>query len=204
MDNFNYKKYLAEGRLYENNDSVGMINYLKSLPDQYDMSDSQYDLWEDTMESIEGFTSQEIKNYIKDLPNLWDMSGSQYDLWEDIMDNFDLKKDLAEGKLSHEEQLKIAFDALDNAEMTGDIRTAELALAFIDMLNDGEEKLQERLETGVIGSAKSALKSMPMSDVYIKSLESDVEKHGEGGYEGFENDDWIEDYSEFIVDKLDS
>ena len=27
MDNFDLKKYLAEGRLYENNDSVGMINY---------------------------------------------------------------------------------------------------------------------------------------------------------------------------------
>tara|TARA_R110000803_G_scaffold121823_2_gene189919 strand:+ start:153 stop:515 length:363 start_codon:yes stop_codon:yes gene_type:complete len=120
------------------------------------------------------------------------------------MGKFIYKKHIRESKLSHEEQLKIAFDALDNAEMTGDIRTAELALAVIDMLNDGEEKLQERLETGVIGSAKSALKSMPMSDVYIKSLESDVEKHGEGGYEGFENDDWIEDYSEFIVDKLDS
>jgi hypothetical protein len=78
MDNFDLKKYLAEGRLYENNDSVGMINYLKSLPDQYDMSDSQYDLWEDTMESIEGFTSH-IKDNVwfpktifrfKDLPNL--------------------------------------------------------------------------------------------------------------------------------------
>jgi hypothetical protein len=179
MDNFDLKKYLAEGRLYENNDSVGMINYLKSLPDQYDMSDSQYDLWEDTMESIEGFTSQEIKNYIKDLPNLWDMSGSQYDLWEDIMDNFDLKKDLAEGKLFKEDYKSLSLTPQQEQEFmeriqylanmegkdiamnaAGDILARELSNDEIEWLEDIEEMGYDadEVETTAINLASRALK----------------------------------------------
>ena len=119
-------------------------------------------------------------------------------------------KSLDESKISsYEKQLKIAYDALEKAEKDGDIRGGELALAAIDSIN-GEidsyfrSKLSEQLETNVVNTAKLALKSMPMSDVYIKSLESDVEKNGEGGYVDFRKDDWVEDYSEFIVDKLDS
>ena len=119
-------------------------------------------------------------------------------------------KSLDESKISsYEKQLKIAYDALEKAEKDGDVRKGELALAAIDLINDEidsyfKSKLQEQPEIGVIGSAKLALKAMPMSDVYIKSLESDVEKNGEGGYVDFRKDDWVEDYSEFIVDKLDS
>ena len=29
-----------------------LIKYLKSLPEEYDMTNSQYDLWEDIMEKI--------------------------------------------------------------------------------------------------------------------------------------------------------
>jgi hypothetical protein len=120
------------------------------------------------------------------------------------MGKFIYKKHIREGKLSHEEQLKNAFAALERAEMTGDVRTGELALAAIDILNAEKEKLQENLGMGVIASAKLAIKSMPQSDMYIKSLENDIRINGEGGYEDFGIDDWVEDYSEFIIDKLDS
>ena len=199
MDNFDYKKYIKEGKL---------LNEFEDMRPLEEDNDKIKDL-ESQLDFHTQMDNKGRASIIKDkIEKLRKLSNSGEIDGDEFLDKFNpLSKELKsldEGKLSHEEQLKIAFDALDNAEMTGDIRTAELALAFIDMLNDGEEKLQERLETGVIGSAKSSLKSMPMSDVYIKSLESDVEKHGEGGYEGFENDDWIEDYSEFIVDKLDS
>ena len=199
MDNFDYKKYIKEGKLLnefedmrpleEDNDKIKDLEQQLDFHTQMD-NKGRASIIKDKIEKL------------RKLSNSGDIDGDEF------LDKFNpLSKELKsldEGKLSHEEQLKIAFDALDNAEMTGDIRTAELALAFIDMLNDGGEKLQERLETGVIGSAKSALKAMPMSDVYIKSLESDVEKNGDSGYVDYKKDDWVEDYSEFIVDKLDS
>jgi hypothetical protein len=125
--------------LKEENDDVGMINYLKSLPDQYDMSNSQYDLWEDIIESIEGFTSQEIKNYIKDLPNLWDMSDSQYDLWEDIIDNFDLKKYLAENKLLNEHSISMA-----GGIVTGDGFTSQNYMDFYGLNEDDTQNAADR------------------------------------------------------------
>ena len=172
MDNFDLKKYLAEGRLYENNDSVGMINYLKSLPDQYDMSDSQYDLWEDTMESIEGFTSQEIKNYIKDLPNLWDMSGSQYDLWEDIMDNFDLKKDLAEGKLLKE---NISKDVKEISIENHKDEALETISEFIDEFEpQGLFEFIPDLDNYEIDSSTNSLNVDELGSVYLISNEGPI------------------------------
>jgi len=119
-------------------------------------------------------------------------------------------KSLDESKISsYEKQLKIAYDALEKAEKDGDIRGGELALAAIDSINGEIDsyfglKLQEQSETSVVDSAKSALKAMPMLDVYIQSLESDIEKNGEDGYVDFGVEDFVEDYSEFIIDKLDS
>jgi hypothetical protein len=169
---FDLKKYLAEGRLYENNDSVGMINYLKSLPDQYDMSDSQYDLWEDTMESIEGFTSQEIKNYIKDLPNLWDMSGSQYDLWEDIMDNFDLKKDLAEGKLLKE---NISKDVKEISIENHKDEALETISEFIDEFEpQGLFEFIPDLDNYEIDSSTNSLNVDELGSVYLISNEGPI------------------------------
>ncbi len=199
MDNFDYKKYIKEGKLLNEFEDM---RPLEEDNDKIKDLESQLDFHTQMDNKGRASIIKDKIEKLRKLSNSGDIDGDEF------LDKFNpLSKELKsldEGKLSHEEQLKIAFDALDNAEMTGDIRTAELALAFIDMLNDGEEKLQERLETGVIGSAKSALKAMPMSDVYIKSLESDVEKNGDSGYVDFRKDDWVEDYSEFIVDKLDS
>ncbi len=75
---------------------------------------------------------------------------------------------------------------------------------FLDKFNPLSKELKSLDEGNVVDSAKSALKAMPMLDVYIQSLESDIEKNGEDGYVDFGVEDFIEDYSEFIVDKLDS
>ena len=75
---------------------------------------------------------------------------------------------------------------------------------FLDEFNPLSKELKSLDEGNVVGSAKSALKAMPMLDVYIQSLENDIEKNGEDGYVDFGVEDFIEDYSEFIVDKLDS
>ena len=205
MDNFDYKKYIKEGKLLnefedmrpleEDNDKIKDLEQLFDFHTQMD-NKGRASIIKDKIEKL------------RKLSNSGEIDGDEF------LDKFNpLSKELKsldEGKLSsYEEQLKIAFDALDKAEMTGDIRKGELALAAIDLINDEidsyfKSKLQEQPETGVISSAKLALKSMPMSDVYIKSLESDVEKNGDSGYVDFRKDDWVEDYSEFIVDKLDS
>ena len=179
MDNFDYKKYIKEGKL------------LNEFEDRRPLEEDK-----DKIEKL------------RKLSNSGEIDGDEF------LDKFNpLSKELKsldEGKLSsYEKQLKIAYDALEKADLDGDIRKKELALAAIDLINDEidsyfKSKLQEQPEIGVIGSAKLALKAMPMSDVYIKSLESDVEKNGDSGYVDFRKDDWVEDYSEFIVDKLDS
>ena len=205
MDNFDYKKYIKEGKLLNEFEDM---RPLEEDNDKIKDLESQLDFHTQMDNKGRASIIKDKIEKLRKLSNSGDIDGDEF------LDKFNpLSKELKsldEGKLSsYEKQLEIAFDALDKAEMTGDIRKGELALAAIDLINDEidshfKSKLQEQPETGVISSAKLALKSMPMSDVYIKSLESDVEKHGEGGYEGFENDDWIEDYSEFIVDKLDS
>ena len=180
MDKFDLKKYLAEGKLLkEKNDDVGMINYLKSLPDQYDMSNSQYDLWEDIIESIEGFTSQEIKNYIKDLPNLWDMSDSQYDLWEDIIDDLDLKKYLAEGKILKEESINEAwinnwFDLLLNGALIVSALQYSLSKAGLS-LKDPKGIINKVDPKSIIKKVKDGWKYMTNKKVYdiVKKLIND-------------------------------
>ena len=57
----------------------------------------------------------------------------------------------------------------------------------------------------IISVAKSILKDQPMDiNNYLNSLRNDIRLNGSEGYIEFGDDDWVEDYSEFIVDKLDS
>ena len=240
MDNFDYKKYIKEGKLLNEFEDMRPkdIEFEKAKEEERLANHPE----EETIRKIQAMfddekSLKEDDNKIKDLESQLDfhtqmdnkgrasiikdkieklrkLSNSGEIDGDEFLDKFNpLSKELKsldEGKLSsYEKQLKIAYDALEKADLDGDIRKKELALAAIDLINDEidsyfKSKLQEQPEIGVIGSAKLALKTMPMSDVYIKSLESDVEKNGDSGYVDYKKDDWVEDYSEFIVDKLDS
>ena len=240
MDNFDYKKYIKEGKLLNELEDMRPkdIEFEKAKEEERLANHPE----EETIRKIQAMfddekSLKEDDNKIKDLESQLDfhtqmdnkgrasiikakieklrkLSNSGKIDGDEFLDKFNpLSKELKsldEGKLSsYEKQLKIAYDALEKANLDGDIRKGELALAAIDLINDEidshfKAKLQEQPETSVVNSAKLALKAMPMSDVYIKSLESDVEKNGDSGYVDFRKDDWVEDYSEFIVDKLDS
>ena len=240
MDNFDYKKYIKEGKLLNEFEDMRPkdIEFEKAKEEERLANHPE----EETIRKIQAMFAKEKSlkeddDKIKDLESQLDfhtqmdnmgrasiikdkieklrkLSNSGEIDGDEFLDKFNpLSKELKsldESKISsYEKQLKIAYDALEKAEKDGDVRKGELALAAIDLINDEIDsyfgsKLQEQSETSVVDSAKSALKTMPMSDVYIKSLESDVEKNGEGGYVDFRKDDWVEDYSEFIVDKLDS
>ena len=238
MKNFDYKKYLSEGKLlkehtveFSKEEMADLHNDGKLIKKDEEGKDHTYVYSEGEVKLEEGDSKMKdlesqldfhtqmdnmgrasiIKDKIeklRKLSNSGDIDGDEF------LDEFNpLSKELKsldEGKISsYEKQLKIAYDALEKAELDGDIRGGELALAAIDLINDEidshfKAKLQEQPETSVVDSAKSALKAMPMLDVYIQSLESDIEKNGEDGYVDFGVEDFIEDYSEFMIDKLDS
>jgi hypothetical protein len=46
----------------------------------------------------------------------------------------------------------------------------------------------------VVAKAKSALKNMKNLGKYIESLTNDIKTDGEGRYDGYKKEDWIEDY----------
>jgi len=82
------------------------------------------------------------------------------------------------GMESKEDKLKMAYAAYDKAEMNGDIRGQELALAVIDLLKSGELK--------EIATKLGYLKEMKVTDKdgkdvtsdIIKKLEKSLEKSG--------------------------
>ena len=75
--------------------------------------------------------------------------------------DFELDADLKEGA-SKEDQLKIAYDALAKAEMSGDIRKQELALAAIDLIKEPRD------------GVKSAAAKLGMKSSHVKEESSGV------------------------------
>ncbi len=92
------------------------------------------------------------------------------------------------GMESKEDKLKMAYAAYDKAEMNGDIRGQELALAVIDLLKSGELK--------EIATKLGYLKEMKVTDKdgkdvtsdIIKKLEKSLEKSGYKITKGYSSD----------------
>jgi hypothetical protein len=57
-------------------------------------------------------------------------------------------------------------------------------------------------EEDTISKAKKALKGKMNLDVYIKSLENDIRLNGEESYEDYSLEDFVEDYDNYIQDKV--
>ena len=110
-----------------------------------------------------GYTKEQVEAAIK---NLKEKKGKDHDGDGDIDgDDYMMAKDKAikgaknEGA-SKEEQLKIAHAAADKAEMNGDIRTYELALAAIDLINSDTRTMDEvELANTTLTKANQAIKS---------------------------------------------
>ena len=80
MENFDYKKYLAEGRLLkENNEFVDSIKKsdLKIVDQYLKIKKESQDLEHDVSDFLEDFSKNEVEELDRDLPN-----GLQYDLIE--------------------------------------------------------------------------------------------------------------------------
>jgi len=56
--------------------------------------------------------------------------------------------------------------------------------------------------SSVVRDAERALKGKPNLDIYIDSLTNDIRLNGDDAYLDYGDDDWMEDFSEYIADKM--
>ena len=68
-----------------------------------------------------------------------------------------------------------------------------------------EEEMKDNLEEGkseCLVKAQAALKGKANLNDYMSSLTNDVRLNGSDAYDDYEAGDWVEDYEEFIADKM--
>ncbi len=75
-----------------------------------------------------------------------------------------------------------------------------------EMMEEGyEAKWQSFLTEGnkETANAKTVLKGKPHLDIYLSSLENDIRLNGPEDYQFYTSDDWEEDYTNYMADKMD-
>ena len=135
------------------------------------------------------------------------------------MNNFDLKKYLAEGKLLKEdfsitgESKSEKWDSLSDEDREtallsaiGDPDNAQeyIDFKYEDLPSEVTSNMIFEDEDGgdIIGVVKSILKDQPMDiNNYLNSLKNDIRLNGSEGYIEFGDDDWVEDYEEYMADR---
>ena len=70
-----------------------------------------------------------------------------------------------------------------------------------DYLNEWKSFLTEGNKE--MSNAKTVLKGKPHLDIYLSSLENDIRLNGPEDYQGYTSDDWEEDYTNYMADKMD-
>ena len=70
-----------------------------------------------------------------------------------------------------------------------------------DYLNEWKSFLTEGNKE--MANAKTVLKGKPHLDIYLSSLENDIRLNGPEDYQGYTSDDWEEDYTNYMADKMD-
>lgn len=62
------------------------------------------------------------------------------------------------------------------------------------------------MSASVIDDAKKALdmEYTPHLEVYLKSLANDIRLNGDKSYEGYSEEDWQEDFQNFVYDKMEA
>ena len=160
-------------------DMMGKMDTIQKISPKADRS---------SLEKLAGMEDEDFKNpildkYLKLKKSIDYKTVFPTDLqsFVDSLDNTErdgLENDLAEGKLLKEDKLKMAYAAYDKAEMNGDIRGQELALAVIDLLKSGELK-EIATELGYLKEMKVTDKdgNDVTSDI-IKQLEKSLKKSG--------------------------
>ncbi len=158
MDNFNLKKYLAEGKLLKEEMNVELQDYVSDMynSDVEEKEGFQSDVWSKAEYASNAYTEESVKLFLKLINHLKSVGGKdvvegnpdiKLELLpnEDIkwsanvtfMENFKLKKYLAEGKLLKENFKNVVGDIENLSEDSIKTKTSE----FIeDNFNPGEEE----------------------------------------------------------------
>jgi len=107
----------------------------------------------------------------------------------------------------NEKEVRFHLDAYRAGTIDGDdLAQAIEEIVFGDIVAPGmreEDSVDENLEEakGAVSRAKAALKGEPNLDVYIDSLENDIRLNGEKDYEDYSDEDFKEDFKNYIADK---
>jgi len=196
MDNFDYKKYIKEGKLFENDveENEMYFNFLAKLRDS-----GKTNMWGATPYLQQAFdlSKDEAKKILISWIESFNKSFNE-SIKGGAMNELDIMAQEAKDLKSFVKDAYKEFKTLN--------RNKSSLEWLVGIFNQTTKKpvVNERLGMEIIDIAKLALKSVPQLDIYIKSLENDINLNGTSGYEDFEMEDWGEDYSEFISDKMGS
>jgi len=62
----------------------------------------------------------------------------------------------------------------------------------------------DSIDTDVVTKASLILKDLPNFKIYIKSLSNDIRLNGDNDYVTYSEEDWMEDYDNYMQDRMDS
>ncbi len=91
-------------------------------------------------------------------------------------------------------------------QFTGGYEDDDLGVPGDNALGLEEENMDNKVvgdTSSVVRDAERALKGKPNLDIYIDSLTNDIRLNGDDAYLDYGDDDWMEDFSEYIADKSD-
>ena len=169
--------------------NVGYISYLDPETGEWDAANKQKpevtmlpDNFNEAMMEI----AAEVDSFGADYGYIWDNENEE---WIAIKnDGIGAMADDLEMSLAH---LKGKFAMLpDQPDQT------------MEAYHVGSNKEVIIKEEDTISKAKKALKGKMNLDVYIKSLENDIRLNGEESYEDYSLEDFVEDYDNYIQDKV--
>jgi hypothetical protein len=169
--------------------NVGYISYLDPETGEWEAANKQKpemttlpDNFNEAMMEI----AAEVDSFGADYGYIWDNENEE---WITVKNNgIGAMTDNLEMELAH---LKGKFAMLpDQPDQT------------MEAYHIGSNKEVIIKEEGAVDKAKKALKGKMNLDVYIKSLENDIRLNGEKSYEDYSLEDFVEDYDNYIQDKV--
>ena len=130
-------------------------------------------------------------NGVSNLIKTFSMSGidNQFNSYEDDQD-LGVPGDNALGLEEDDKDHKHTYKQIDP---DGTAECTKCGLRNSDPSKTGEKVVKEG-DGDVVAKAKAALKNMENLGEYIESLTNDIKTDGEGRYNGYKKEDWIEDY----------
>ena len=209
MDKFDLKKYLAEGKLLKENElpvddikkairallkkeggAAGLSPILKLAKDFKGV----------TQIDVEDILDNDMKDVKKHRDGDYILKENDVTVLDDeSMDAlFDIILKYVEDPSDAEKELDMfdygGYDAMSPEIMANLDRDPEFGAWYNKLHSIKEEETSTR-------DAKDALEGQPNLDIYLDSLKNDIRLNGPEGYVGFGDDDWVEDYGEFMADR---